>query len=169
MRRVFVTGIGCVTPIGKIETLSGRILFKASLALPGSRRFPLTICQSILVVKSRTLISTSPASMTKSIREDGPRHDFAVVSSGEAIKDAKLDTKAQGNRVGCFLGSGLPALLPYKSKRRTCSAKSTRVSPFTIPVLMPECGGRECSLAYYIIGASLLRFERLLIFGSRLD
>ena len=138
MRRVVITGLGVVSPLGV-----GVEVFWDSLTrgIPGVRRI------------SRFDPSGLPSQMAGEIpnfdplqylpRRDVVRTDlfiqYALAAAQEALADAKLRLEGQRDRVGVSVGSsvgGLPLLL--RSYDQFLAEGSEGVSPYALPGLLPN-------------------------------
>lgn len=74
---------------------------------------------------------------------------FAVHASYEALEDAGLPVAALGEDVAVILGAGLSGLETYEFQHEKLLTKGpSRVSPFTIPMLMPNAPPGNVSLAF---------------------
>src|SRR5215211_2823601 len=116
MRRVVVTGVGVISPIG----IGAKTFFDNLLAgKAGVRRiaqfdpagFPCQIAGEIPDYKIGDFVPKSYRKATKVMARD---IELAVIAADDAMKDAGLKTKAytetpeiDGNRFGCNIGAGL--------------------------------------------------------------
>ena len=116
MRRVVVTGVGVVSPIG----IGARAFFDALLAgTSGVRKitqfdpssFPSRIAGEVGEYKVGDYVPKSYRKATKVMARD---IELAVVAADDAFKDAQLQSKAytetpafDGKRFGCNIGAGL--------------------------------------------------------------
>ncbi len=74
---------------------------------------------------------------------------FAVHAAHEALEDAGLPTKDLGENVAVIMGAGLAGLETYEFQMERLLTKGpSRVSPFTIPMLMPNAPPGNISLAF---------------------
>lgn len=74
---------------------------------------------------------------------------FAVHASYEALEDAGLPIAGLGENVAVILGAGLAGLETYELQHEKLLTKGpSRVSPFTIPMLMPNAPPGNVSLAF---------------------
>ena len=80
---------------------------------------------------------------------------FAVLAAHEALEDAGLPTKDLGENAACIMGAGLAGLETYEFQMERLLTKGpSRVSPFTIPMLMPNAPPGNISLAFGIQGTA---------------
>lgn len=63
---------------------------------------------------------------------------FGIVSSDMAIKDAALDmSKADADRVGCIIGSGIGGISTFETQHEVLLNRGpSRVSPFFVPMMI---------------------------------
>ncbi|MCT0200160.1 beta-ketoacyl-ACP synthase II [Synechococcus sp. CS-1325] len=139
LRRVVVTGLGAVTPIGNSvsqfwEGLStGRNGVAAITLFDASRHS----CRFAAEVKD-----FDPSGSIE--RKEAKRWDrfcqFAVVAAKQAVAQAGLDIEAVGpGRVGVSIGSGVGGLLMMETQAHVLAAKGPdRVSPFCVPMMIPN-------------------------------
>jgi 3-oxoacyl-[acyl-carrier-protein] synthase II len=74
---------------------------------------------------------------------------FAVHAAHEALEDAGLPTKDIGENAAVIIGAGLAGLETYEFQMERMLTKGpSRVSPFTIPMLMPNAPPGNISLAF---------------------
>ena len=80
----------------------------------------------------------------KEARRNDRYTQLGFVAAQQAIKDSALDfAKADGDRVGVMIGSGIGGMLTYETQLRVLFERGPRkVSPFTIPSLIGNmCAG----------------------------
>lgn len=146
-RRVVVTGLGCVTPLGlNAETTWDNLIAGKSGIGPLTRRDP----------------NKFPAKVAAEVKDfdigdfidfkEGRRMDrftqFAVASSLMAVEDAKLEINDQNaERVGVWIGSGNGGMETYEQQFRTFEARGyRRVSPFFVPMLIADMAAGQVSI-----------------------
>lgn len=152
--RIFITGIGAVTPVGNT-----RQQFWDSVVQGRSGIGPITILETgDLPVKVggeiRDLDSTIAEVNDKvSVRKMDRATLFSVVAAREALTDAWLPAENLGERVSVVIGSGLSGLSTLQEQTERLLTKGPgRVSPFTIPLLMPNAAPANISLAFGATG-----------------
>lgn len=146
-RRVVVTGIGAVTPVGKDAESSWNNI-KAGVSGVG----PLT----------RVNADDFPAKVAAEItdfdptefmdRKDARKMDrftqFAVAASIMAVKDAGLDiNESNSDRIGVWIGSGIGGMETFENQYQNFLNKGyRRVSPFFVPMLIPDMAAGQVSI-----------------------
>ncbi len=146
-RRVVVTGIGAVTPLGLDASSSweGAISGKSGVGMLtrlDAEAFPMKVAAEIN--------SFDPADYLdrKEARKMDRFTQFAVVSAKEALKDSGLMiTEENANRVGVWIGSGIGGMETYENQFRTFLEKGQRrVSPFFVPMMIPDMASGQVSI-----------------------
>jgi 3-oxoacyl-[acyl-carrier-protein] synthase II len=153
MRRVVVTGLGTVNPIGNAvqEYWQALLAGKSGIA-------PLTQLDTA-AFKTKfggEVKNFSPDHVidSKAARRLDRFAQFAVVASFEAIKDSGIDlAKADPFRCGCILGSGIGGLNEFEDGHTTYMTKGpSRISPFVIPKMIANAGSGNISIRFGLRG-----------------
>ena len=152
-RRVVVTGMGLVTPLGKeVQPLWQSILAGKS----GIHRLSLIDPTPFKVQLAGDIPDFDPGAYCDP--KDLKRLDrftlFAMYAGGKAIEDSGLDfSKEDAYRCGVILGSGIGGLSEIEVQvERLLSKGPDRVSPMTIPKLMLNAAGGNLSIRYGLRG-----------------
>ncbi len=139
-RRVVVTGVGLVTPVGVGNETAWENLCSGT---SGADRITLIDTTGFSVnfgceVKDFEPSDWMPAKETK--RVDRFVH-FAMAAAKLTLDDAAFDMRQEtAERCGVVLGSGIGGVLSMEYQFRRFDAKGPgRISPFTIPLLMVNC------------------------------
>jgi 3-oxoacyl-[acyl-carrier-protein] synthase II len=149
-RRVVVTGLGAVTPIG-----NNRADFWQRLIAGESGVAPITAFDA-------TDFATRIAAEVKDFRPDellgrkeARRMDrftqFAVVAAREAIEDANLpDDSSFKERTGAVLGTGIGGIITFWLNAEKAKENGTwaKVTPFFIPMLMANAEAAHISMQH---------------------
>jgi 3-oxoacyl-[acyl-carrier-protein] synthase II len=152
-RRVVITGIGLVTPIGDTidKFWDGIIAGKSgvgSVTKFDTDGLPVTIAAEI---KGFDPLGYIEKKMTK--RMDLSQQ-YAVVTAGKAIEDSKIDLGATNlDRAGVIIGSGIGGLRTLEEQHSILLQKSPlRVSPFFIPMMIADMASGLVSIQYGLRG-----------------
>lgn len=134
MRRVVVTGLGGVCPIGNdIETIWKNALAGKSGVGPVTR-FDATEfgCRIAAEVKD---FDVTPYMPSKEARRFDRFIHFGIAAAFQAIEDSGLDSEKENlRRIGCAVGSGIGGIPMIMDNHETLLNRGPRrVSPFLIP------------------------------------
>lgn len=146
-RRVVITGIGAVTPLGNtIEETWANIKAGKSGVGPLTRVdaeiFPAKVAAEVKDFDIEQFIDRKEAR-----RMDRFTH-YAVAGSMMAVKDANLEiTDEIADRVGVWIGSGIGGMETYEQQFETFKARGPRrVSPFFVPMMIPNMASGQVSI-----------------------
>src|SRR5258706_58754 len=139
MRRVVITGLGTVNPLGlDVETSFSRML-RGENAVGPITRFD----TSDQAVKFAACVDWDPLKFftPPDLRKLDPFTMWALVATDEALKDAGIDTSKESEgareRYGCILGTGIGGITGIEEQHQTMLEKGPRrVSPPFVPRIM---------------------------------
>jgi 3-oxoacyl-[acyl-carrier-protein] synthase II len=73
---------------------------------------------------------------------------FAVAAAKMAVEDAQIDIRADGDRIGCSIGTGIGGLGTLEvAHRKLFEAGPDRLNPFWVTALIANMGAAEVSMA----------------------
>lgn len=155
LRRVAVTGLGVVSPIGSsIEALARNLAEGRS----GVRRFDPPLCDR-LRSPIGALTEFDGASLFDSarVRQLDRVTQLALAASAQAVADARLDwSSEQRERCGTFVGSGMGGAETTDAGYRTIYAEaSDRVNPYTVLAAMTTAPASWISIEHGLLGPCL--------------
>ncbi len=146
-RRVVVTGLGAVTPLGNdIETTWSGILDGKSGVGPLTRldadEYPAKVAAELKGFDPEQYVERKEA------RKMDRFTQYAVAASMMAVKDANLEiTDEIANRVGVWIGSGIGGMETFENQFETFQKRGyRRVSPFFVPMIIPDMAAGQVSI-----------------------
>lgn len=156
MKRVVVTGMGAVTPIGNNveEFWSG--VKQGRIGFAPISRFDTTEYKCKLAAEVKDF-NPEEHMDKKSARRMELFCQFAAVAAGEAIQDAGLDMeKEDAWRVGCAIGSGIGSLQAMEREHGRLMEKGpSRVGPLFVPLMISNMAAGNVSIMYGLKGKSI--------------
>jgi 3-oxoacyl-[acyl-carrier-protein] synthase II len=157
-RRVVVTGLGCVTPVGSSVEASWSALLSGDSGVGpiesfDTTGFPVRIAASV----------TTPIDVGDISPKEARRLDrfvlLALAATREALRDAKLDPLPEHidpERVGVNIGSGIGGLSTLLANHRSLlDGGPRRISPFLIPMTISNMASGYVSIRYGLRGPNL--------------
>lgn len=148
-RRVVITGLGALTPIGKgaPDFWNGLISGKS-----GARSID-NFDVSGFPTKFAAQIEDYDASQympPKEARRMDKFCQYAMITTEEALRDSGLDLEQIDNdRVAVIIGSGIGGMQTFYQQSVEFHEKGQRaVSPFFIPMLIPDMAAGQISIKY---------------------
>ena len=154
-RRVVITGLGAVTPIGNTVAT-----YWAGLQSGANGVAPITLfdaskhaCRFAAEVKD---FDPSGVVDPKETKRWDRFCQFGVVAAKEALAHSGLDiTDANRQRIGVIIGSGVGGLLTMETQAHVLEGKGPgRVSPFTVPMMIPNMATGLAAIALGAQGPS---------------
>ena len=155
LQRVVVTGLGAVTPIGNTVADYWEGLTSAKNGVEAITLFDAAqhACRFAAEVKN-----FDPTGFIEP--KDAKRWDrfckFGVVAAKQALADSGLTiTPDNAHRIGVSIGSGVGGLLTMETQAHVLKDKAPgRVSPFTVPMMIPNMATGLAAIALGAKGPS---------------
>ena len=146
-RRVVVTGLGAITPLGNdVETTWNNIIAGVSGIGPLTRvnadDFPAKVAAEVKDFDPSVYLDKKDA------RKMDRFAQFAVAASIMAVKDAELDiNEGNSEKIGVWIGSGIGGMETFETQHNNFLQKGyRRVSPFFVPMLIPDMAAGQVSI-----------------------
>ncbi len=158
-RRVVVTGLGVVSPIGNSIADFWKSLLEGKSGVKRLECFDPTHFTCKIAAEVRNFDPSAYLSPKEMKRMDR-FVQFAVVSSKMAIADSKLDLdKEDRDRIGVLIGSGIGGLHTVESEHKQYirlgeEKGPDRISPFLIPMLIVNMATGQTSISLGLKGPS---------------
>jgi 3-oxoacyl-[acyl-carrier-protein] synthase II len=141
-RRVVVTGLGVLTPIGlSVDAYWKNLLAGTSGAAPITY-FDAALFDTHFACELKGFKAVDYLDR-KSVQRMDPFTQFAVITADMAVKDARLPDGMDPDRIGVVFGSGIGGMGTYHTQiTNYLQGGPRRISPFFIPMLIPDiaCG-----------------------------
>jgi 3-oxoacyl-[acyl-carrier-protein] synthase II len=148
-RRVVITGIGCISPLGNDLTTTWEGLKAGRSGI------------SRITELDPEPFDCKIAGEVKNFNADARRSDryvqFAVAASKMAMNDCGLDVSTiNPRRFGVMVGSGIGGLATLEREHSTFMTKGPkRVSPFTIPMMISNIASGIISMEFGLKGPNM--------------
>ncbi|HET6542286.1 MAG TPA: beta-ketoacyl-ACP synthase II [Chryseolinea sp.] len=158
LKRVVVTGLGALTPIGNtLPEFWSSLKSGKSGAAPISR-FDATLYKTKFACEVKDF-DIGNFMDRKEARKMDPFAQFAMVAVDEAIKDSNLPlAELNPDRVGVIWGSGIGGLLTFQEEVKTYARGdgTPRFNPFFIPKMIPDLSAGHISIKYGFRGPNFV-------------
>ena len=156
-RRVVITGLGVVTPLGHTINEFWDKLVAGECGIDKITHFDASPydCQIAAEVKNFDPLPAFPNA--KELRRTDRFTQFAVAAGHRALLDSGLDLeKSNRDEIGCFIGSGIGGLQTTEEQHNVLLQKGPdRLSPFMIPMLILNMGSGMFSMYYKLRGPNV--------------
>jgi 3-oxoacyl-[acyl-carrier-protein] synthase II len=137
-RRVVITGLGAVSPVGNSARQSWEALKAGRSGIApithfDASRLPVRIAGEVKGFDAVAMFGTKEA------RRGTPHVHFAMAAAREAVLDSGLDVAAAATEVGVLIGSGIGGLEVIEHTTRVLDAEGPRrVSPFAAAMALVD-------------------------------
>lgn len=159
-RRVVVTGLGCVSPVGNTVAESWAGVLAGRSGIDQITRFDASTFASRIAGEVRGL-DISPHISAKEARTMDTFIHYGIVAAAEAVQDAGLVTgeamdEEEANRTGCVIGSGIGGLPLIEETHGDYAARGARrISPFFVPACLVNMVAGHVSMKFGFKGPNL--------------
>ena len=155
LKRVVVTGLGEITPIGHGVEATWQAMLKGKSGAAPITRFDATTYKTQFACEVKDFDPTTIIDKKDARREDEFVH-FALYAADEAMRDAAFDMDNEDkDRMGVIWGSGMGGLRSFQNAAfdaATAGEEPIRLSPFTIISLICDIAAGHISLRYGLCG-----------------
>lgn len=156
LKRVVVTGLGIVSPVGTgLEKFWSSLTEGVSGIGPVTRfdpaQFGTKIAGEVTDFEPTCYIGK------KEVRRMDRFTQFAVAATEMALQDAALDLEVENrDRIGVILGSGVGGIETLEEQARVLAEKGPgRVSPFFVPMMIANMGAGQIAISHCLRGPNI--------------
>ncbi|MBI5918840.1 MAG: beta-ketoacyl-[acyl-carrier-protein] synthase family protein [Nitrosomonadales bacterium] len=155
-RRVVITGLGILSPVGKNpDEFFGNLMAGHS----GIRRLQLPFIDKLDIRIGAQVPDFNPADHFSKIKLSGIERfsQFALIAAAQAVADAKLELAPHEHpRAGVFMGTGLGgASTLEEGYEQVFLRNEPRIKPLSVLLSMNNAAASHLSLAYKLQGANV--------------
>ncbi len=150
LKRVVVTGLGALTPIGSNITDFRKALFEGVSGADTITRFDASKFKTKFACEVKNYDPLDYFDRKEARRLD-QYAQFALITADEAVKDAGLDIeKLDTERIGVIMSSGIGGIQTFEEAMDAYSKGdgSPRFSPFFIPKMISDIASGHISIKY---------------------
>ncbi len=152
-RRVVVTGMGTVNPVGNNIDEFWQGLLEGRSGANIITKFDPTGFEVQFAAEVKNL-DPSIWIDKKSLRRLDPYAQYALITAEMAFQDSKLDLeKEEKDRIGVIYGSGIGGMLTNQQQHFVFFKEGpTRVSPFFVPMMISDIAAGQISIRFGLKG-----------------
>ena len=148
-RRVVVTGLGVVSPVGNNVKDFWNSLFESRNGIGRITRFDPSEFDVQIAGEVKDFDPIIRLEKKETRRMDRYTQ-YALYATDEALEDAGLkNTNTNSNRIGVYLASGIGGVETLENElRKMIKEGPSRVSPFLVPMMIPDIAAGWISIKY---------------------
>ncbi|KIL50190.1 3-oxoacyl-ACP synthase [Jeotgalibacillus alimentarius] len=145
-RRVVVTGLGMVSPVGNDVHTSWESIINGKSGIGELTRLNQEEFPARAVAELKDFNIEDHIERKEARKMDRFTH-YAIVASREAVKDSSLDISSNADRIGVWIGSGIGGMETFEKQFETFQKRGyKRVSPFFVPMMIPDMAAGQVSI-----------------------
>jgi len=154
--RVVITGLGAVTPVGSRNDNFWNAVMEGKSGVDLISRFDTSAFKTRIGAEVRDFDPKAFGIAPKNAKRMDLFTQYGVAAASLAIEDSGLQLEAYNDRIGTMIGTGIGGLmtLEQEKKRLIESQNPSRVSPFLIPMMMPNAVNAHVSIMHKLTGTS---------------
>ena len=155
MRRVVITGLGAVTPVGNDVPAMWENMLAGRHGFGPITRFDNTGLKVSLAAEVKDFDPLRYIEKSE-LRKTDLYAQYAIAAASQAMEDSGLAGKIDSARLGVYIGSGIGGFETFIDAANTMAAKGPgRVSPFFIPMMIGNMAAALVALRYKAQGPCL--------------
>jgi 3-oxoacyl-[acyl-carrier-protein] synthase II len=156
-RRVVITGLGAVTPVGNAAETAWKNLIAGQCGIDRITHFDATPFDTQIAGEVKNFDPVPAFPSPKDVRRADRFAQFGVFAAHQALIDSGLDLeKVNRDEIGSFIGSGIGGLETTAEQHSILMNKGPgRLSPFMIPMLILNMASGFFSMFYKLRGPNL--------------
>ena len=153
-RRVVITGLGVVTPLGAELEIFWQNLLAGQCGIDKITAFDAAAYDTKIAGEVRNLDTSVAFPSAKDARRADRYAQFGVYAGWQALKDSGADlTKLNGDEIGVIIGSGIGGLATTTAQHEILLQRGPgRLSPFMIPMLISNMASGLFSMYHNLRG-----------------
>ncbi len=151
-RRIVVTGMGALTPIGLTVTEFWNSMMESKSGSAMIKQFDTSKVETKFACELKGF-DVGNYLDRKTARRLDPFAQYALVSAHQAIVDGNLESETlseeEKNKIGVIFGSGIGGIQTFYDQAVINREQGpNRISPFFIPMLIPDIAAGQISMKY---------------------
>lgn len=155
MRRVVVTGLGAVTPIGNDIPSYWEGLRSGKNGIGPVTRFDTTGFKATLAAEVKGFDPTAYMEPSE-VRKTDRFSQYAIAAASQAMADSGLEGKIASERLGVYFGSGIGGFETLAAEHQKLLEKGPRrVSPHFIPMMIANIAAGNIAIRFQATGPCL--------------
>ena len=155
-RRVVITGLGAVTPLGNDVPTTWRSAIAGESGAGPITQFDTTAFKTKFACEVKGFDAAAILGRKEARRMDRFTQ-FAVAAARQAWDDSGLTITADNTwRCGTFIGTGIGGIGTLETEADVLAAKGPdRVSPFLVPMMLPDAGAAQIAIQLGLRGPNM--------------
>ena len=156
MRRVVVTGLGAITPVGKDINDFWDSLTAGRHGIAPITRFDTADFKATLAAEVKDFSPADYYTDKSEMRRTDLFAQYAMGAAVQAITDSGIEGKIAPERLGVYVGSGIGGITTFVNETLKLQERGpSRVSPFFIPMMISNMAAGTIAIRFAAKGPTL--------------
>ena len=155
MKRVAVTGLGVISPVGNDVPTFWNALCSGTCGIGPITKFDATDYPVKLAAEVRDFDPKQYMEKLDIMHSDVYTH-FAMAAACQAVADSGIAGTLDAERVGVYIGSGIGGIATFMTEHsKLLNRGPRRVSPYFIPMMIPNMASSMIAMRYHFHGPAM--------------
>ena len=155
MKRVAVTGLGVISPVGNDIPTFWNALRSGTCGIGPITKFDATDYPVKLAAEVRDFDPRQYMEKLDILHSDVYTH-FAMAAACQAVADSGIAGTLDAERVGVYIGSGIGGIATFMTEHsKLLNRGPRRVSPYFIPMMIPNMASSMIAMRYHFHGPAM--------------
>ena len=155
MKRVVVTGLGCITPVGNDVETFWQSLVSGKHGFAQITRFDATGLKTTIAAEVKNFQPEAYIEKAE-IRKTDLFAQYALAAAAQAVAESGIKASVPPDRLGVYIGSGIGGITTFITETEKLLTKGAgRISPFFIPMMIANMASALVAMKYDARGANL--------------
>ena len=155
MKRVAVTGLGVISPVGNDVPTFWNALCSGTCGIGPITKFDATDYPVKLAAEVRDFDPKQYMEKLDILHSDVYTH-FAMAAACQAVADSGIAGTLDAERVGVYIGSGIGGIATFMTEHsKLLNRGPRRVSPYFIPLMIPNMASSMFAMRYHFHGPAM--------------
>ncbi len=155
MKRVAVTGLGVISPVGNDVPTFWNALCSGTCGIGPITKFDATDYPVKLAAEVHDFDPRQYMEKLDILHSDVYTH-FAMAAACQAVADSGIAGTLDAERVGVYIGSGIGGIATFMTEHsKLLNRGPRRVSPYFIPMMIPNMASSMIAMRYHFHGPAM--------------
>lgn len=155
MKRVAITGLGVISPVGNDVPTFWNALCSGTCGIGPITKFDATDYPVKLAAEVRDFDPKQYMEKLDILHSDVYTH-FAMAAACQAVADSGIAGTLDAERVGVYIGSGIGGIATFMTEHsKLLNRGPRRVSPYFIPMMIPNMASSMIAIRYHFHGPAM--------------
>lgn len=155
MRRVVVTGLGAVTPVGNDVQTTWDSLKNGESGIDYIKKFDTSDLKVTIAAEVKDFDPTRYIEK-RELRKTDLFTQYAVAAAAQAVEDSGIDGKIEPDRFGVYVGAGIGGMQTFINNCNNMEQQGPKkVSPFFVPMMIGNMASGTIAIKHNAKGVCL--------------